>query len=203
MYTKWIEVLPTQVFSSAHTIKILHNIFTEFDDPVTLIINNAAQLCSEEFEQFLKSNGIVHKYSLSYHRSSNDHAERYVQTIKRGLHAKANEDGNFETKLCRFLNQYRKTPRSCRGVSPAEMFKDMFRTRLDSLKRRVPCEDASEVDGHSKKFHIGDEMRARLYVNKNVFILAKVGDVLYKVLTDERNTSGILISYVRVNLQNF
>lgn len=44
--------------------------------------DNGAQLMSEEFEQFLKSNGIKHITSAPYHSATNSLVECCVQGLK-------------------------------------------------------------------------------------------------------------------------
>ena len=64
---------------------------------------------SQEFEHFLKSNGIHHPTSAPYHPASNGLAERAVQTVKKGL--KKEKSGNL-TRLAKDLLAYRITPQS-------------------------------------------------------------------------------------------
>ena len=50
-----------------------------------MITDNGKQFTSDDFGRFCKSNGINHILTAPYHQSSNGQAERFVQTIKRGL----------------------------------------------------------------------------------------------------------------------
>ena len=54
-----------------------------------------------------------------YNPASNDLAESVVQTFKEGL--KKLTEGSVDTKLDYFLFQYRLTPHSTTGKSPAEL----------------------------------------------------------------------------------
>ena len=58
------------------------NIFSIFDIPNTLVTDNRSSFGSEEFENFVKKNGIKHLTTALYHPSSNGLAERMVQTFK-------------------------------------------------------------------------------------------------------------------------
>ena len=61
-------------------------------------------------------------FSAPYHPSNNEQAERYVQTLKRGLKALSTELGTLQEKLNQFLMQYRKIPHVSTGESPASLF---------------------------------------------------------------------------------
>ena len=56
---------------------------------------------SEEFQQFLKANGIRHARSAPYHPETNGLEERVVQTVKEGL--RKTVEGLLHHKLSRFL----------------------------------------------------------------------------------------------------
>ena len=78
---------------------------------------------SQEFEVFLKANGIQHNRSAPYHPATNGEAERYAYTFKQAMRAVKNDLGALPTKLMRFLLSYctKLTPNATTGVSPAEL----------------------------------------------------------------------------------
>ena len=57
---------------------------------------------------FTKQNGIRHVTSAPYHPASNGLAERAVQTFKKFM--KKSTNGSMESRVSRFLLQYRITP---------------------------------------------------------------------------------------------
>ena len=65
------------------------------------------------------SKGIRHVTTAPYHPASNGRAERAVQTLKSGL--KKISTGTLEERLSSFLFQYRNTPHTTTGISPAEL----------------------------------------------------------------------------------
>ena len=78
----------------------------------------------------MHANGVRHITSAPYHPSTNGLAERAVQTFKQALRQMEGE--SVEDKLARFLLNYRITPHSTIGVSPAELLMGRkLRTRFD------------------------------------------------------------------------
>ena len=96
-------------------------------------------------------NGIKHLTTAPYHPASNGLAERAVQTVKTGL--KKMTAGNIEDKLARFLFQYRITPHTTTGRSPAELLMGRRpRSHLDLLRPnvtdRVSNKQERQKEGH-------------------------------------------------------
>ncbi|KAL5510470.1 hypothetical protein EMCRGX_G006019 [Ephydatia muelleri] len=80
----------------------------------------------------ITTSGSLTTLSAPYHPSSNGMAERAVQTVKQGV--KKMTTGTLRDKLARFLFQYRITPQTTTGVSPAELlYGRRLRSRLDAL----------------------------------------------------------------------
>ena len=135
-FSKWLEVHITSCTSSAVTIEKLRSIFATHGLPQTVVSDNGTSFTSAEFQNFMQENGIHHITSAPYHPSSNGLAERAVQTFKQGL--RKIKEGTLECKLSRFLFQYRITPHSVTGISPAELLmKRTLRSRLDLLNPNI------------------------------------------------------------------
>ena len=118
-HSKWLEVVPVSAATSTVTIEKLRAIFATHGLPERIVTHNGTVFTSEEFENFLHQNGIAHTRTAPYHPTSNGLAERAVQTFKQGI--KRLREGTVETKLSRFLSQYRLTPHTTTGRSPAEL----------------------------------------------------------------------------------
>ena len=106
------------VGTSATTISLLRKSFASLGLPEVIVSDNATNFTSEEFEQFLKKNGVKHVKTPPYHPASNGLAERAVQTFKEAM--RKLKDGSLDTKLSRFLFKYRMTPQSTTGVTPID-----------------------------------------------------------------------------------
>jgi len=89
----------------------------------TLVSDNGSNFTSseqfEEFEEFMKKNGIRHVKVAPYHSASNVLAKRAVRTFKEGYEKM--EEGSVLTKLSHFFLSYRRTPYSTTEVSPAQL----------------------------------------------------------------------------------
>lgn len=130
--TKWIEATVMPSAKAEPTIEQLRETFARYGIPEVLVSDNAGIFIGEDFEEFMRKNGILHVTSAPYHPSSNGLAERAVQTVKAGL-KKATGD-SLRTKLNRFLFQYRMTPTCATGKSPSELLNHRkMRSLLDLL----------------------------------------------------------------------
>ena len=155
-HSKWIEATCTSSTSSSAVIDSLRPLIARFGLPETVVTDNGPGFVSQEFEQFLKNNGIYHTTSAPYHPASNGLAERAVQTVKKGL--KKEKSGNMTSRLSKVLLAYRMTPQSTTGNSPAEMLLGRRpRTRLDLLKPNT----AERVERRQQEQKIQHDKRAR------------------------------------------
>lgn len=83
---------------------------------------------------FVKQNGIRHIRVAPYHPASNGLAERAVSTVKEGIKAMMGGCKSGERSLFKFLLNYRSTPHSTTGKTPAEMLMGRnIRSKLDLL----------------------------------------------------------------------
>ena len=112
-YSKYIEVDELKDQRSCTTIETLKAQFSRHRIPATIRTDNGLQYSSEEFKEFCKSYGILHKTSSPHTPHSNGEAERAVQTVKR-LWSKA-PDKHLA------LLDYRTTPLESVGLSPAQL----------------------------------------------------------------------------------
>ena len=132
-HTKWLDVHILPAATSSATITCLRKIFATFGVPEILVSDNGSNFTSQEFETFLKQNGVIHKTSAPYHPASNGLAERAVRTFKQGI--KKITKGSLQDRLSRFLLGYRNIPQTTTGHSPAElMFNRHLRSPMDLLK---------------------------------------------------------------------
>ena len=139
--------------SSQQAMRVLRHTFATHGLPDILVSDNGTAFTSAEFQFFAKANGFRHVRSEPYHPATNGLAERAVQTLKNALKRMA---GDVETCLARFLFQYKLTPHSTKGQSPAELLLGRKpKSHLDfvfpSLKNQVQQQQERQKDDHDQK----------------------------------------------------
>ena len=189
-YTKFLDVHICSNTTSTVTIDLLRKSFCNFGLPDVVVSDNAAYFVSQEMTSFLEKNGIRQVTPAPYNPSSNGLAERAVRTLKEGL--KKFSSGSLNTRVCRFLYNYRKTVHSATGKSPAEsLFTRNFRVtieprKLDSPKEKTVNDLAEKVFPNERKlFQVEDAVFARNYGRGEPWVEGKIVEVLglrnYKV----------------------
>ena len=167
--SKWMEVVICNSATSATTIEKLRTIFATHGLPDMIVSDNGTCFTSQEFQEFVVKNGIKHVRTTPYHPSSNGQVERAVKIFKEGL--KKLTQGTLETQIARFLFQYRITPHTTTGVSPAELLMGrQLRSHLSLLNpdiaARVLSKQQAQKDTHDRKakerkFTVGDKVWVR------------------------------------------
>ncbi len=61
-HSKWPEVCVMDSTTSTKTIQVLKTLFSRYGLPEVLVIDNGPQFTSEEFQTFLKVNGVKHTF---------------------------------------------------------------------------------------------------------------------------------------------
>ena len=118
-HSKWISAYPTASPTAEATIEKLRMAFAEHGVPRVIVSDNAAVFTGDALRRFLTCNGVQHVFSPPLHPKSNGQGESAVKVVKNGL--KKQKAGSLQTRLTRVLFQYRTTPHSTTGVTPAEL----------------------------------------------------------------------------------
>ncbi|XP_015778003.1 PREDICTED: uncharacterized protein K02A2.6-like [Acropora digitifera] len=197
-HSKWPEVIPVSSTTSSSTIEVLRDLFARFGIPEQIVSDNGTQFVSEEFQAFVKSNGIRHITSAPYHPATNGLAERAVQTFKQALRSMHQSSRPVKEKLAKFLTAYRNTPHSTTDVSPTQLFLERpLRTRLDLVKPNLNrkmvnrqhqqriIRAANEKGRHRRQLEVGDSVMLRDYRRdlkwRAGLIVNKTGPLMYEV----------------------
>ncbi|CAG2234275.1 Uncharacterized protein K02A2.6 [Mytilus edulis] len=135
-YSKWIDMHVMNYSISEATIAKLQLTFATHGLCDLIISDNGAAFTSKEFDDYVKSNGIVHRTSAPWHPASNGCAERAVQSFKEGM--KKIKKGTVQEKLNRFLFNYRITLQTTKGLAPSELLmKRKLKSRLDLVSPNI------------------------------------------------------------------
>lgn len=175
--TKWVEVFPVRNATARVTIDKLRESFARFGLPAQLLSDNGSQFCSEEFQQFLRANGIQHIRTAVGHPRTNGLSERMVRTVKTAIRAGVEDGSDPQLCLQNFLFRYRNTPHSTTGKTPAEMLlRCSPRTRLHLLRPDVASKVAEQQNRQKvyhdrsatlRTFQIGDRVLVRDFRDYN------------------------------------
>ena len=138
---------------SAKIIEALTPMFARFGFPFSLRTDNGPQFVSEEFEAFLRTNGIQHQKSTPLWPQVKGEVERQNRSLLKCLQIAHLEGKNRRTEFLVWLMTYRSTLQTTTGTTPCYMFGREFRSKLPELKREtvgVPGKEVRERDWSSK-----------------------------------------------------
>jgi hypothetical protein len=122
--------------SGTNLIHALEQVIDWFGPPQTLVTDNGPPFNSHELMQFYNKYGIDHVTTAPYHPASNGIAERFVRSFKEAMtkEQRMGQQDKF-TALRRILRNYRWTPHTSTGISPANsMLQHSVRTEFDLMK---------------------------------------------------------------------
>ena len=165
-YSRWIEVHQVPSITTETTVKTLRLIFSIHGLPMQLVSDNGPAFTSHDFKEFINRNGIRHTLTAPYHPRSNGLAERAVQTFKSTI---KKMEGHLHERIPRFLLQYRITPQTTTGQSPAQLLMGRkLRTVLDlihpDLSKKVQDKQEHTTSRQPiRSFQVGDNLFARNY----------------------------------------
>lgn len=134
--SKWIECFEVNNLTTHNTIKIFHELFARFGLPLEICTDNAKTFTSQEFQNFLASNGIKHLTGAPYHPATNGLGESAVKIMKNAILKARHENSYLDINFIinRFLFQYRNTPHTTTGEKPSKLLIGRsLRSKLDLL----------------------------------------------------------------------
>ena len=205
-YSKWVEVECMSSITASALVKCLRKIFASHGLPQVVVNDNGPSFVSEEFKIFLRRNGIKQLFSAPYHPESNGQAERAVRTFKEAM--KVLKHGDIDTKLARLLFNYRITPHTTTGRTPAEL---LLKRELRSAFHLLRPDQKLEMKGKQWEMERMTDCKTRLRtfsVNELVWVrnfglghkwvkgrvIKMVGAVTYDVMVEQ--TDSILQRHV-------
>lgn len=154
-HSKWPEVKVIPDMTTETTIEKMRKFFAVFGLPSVLVTDRGTQFTSDQFQKFLKRNGIVHKMGAPYHPATNGQAERYVQTFKDKIKALKCPRSEVHVELQQILMAYRRTVHPTTGKSPSMLvFGRQIKSRLDLLIPRQDEQISTRIFEGRKSRHV-------------------------------------------------
>lgn len=143
--------------SSEVVINKLSEIFARFGLPRFLTSDGASCFTSAEFQTYLRNLGIQHLVGAAFHPQSNGEAESAVKIIKNCIRKATVKSNNVNLSRClnNFLFQYRNTPHSTTGESPAKLLLqrslrcvfDLLKPNTEDVVENNQCKQVSKFKG--------------------------------------------------------
>ncbi|RVE41173.1 hypothetical protein evm_014177 [Chilo suppressalis] len=203
-FSKWPEVHILNKIDTESTIEVLDKVFTTFGYPRILTSDNGTQFVNPKFNEYLKMHAIIHKRSAPYHPATNGQVERYVQTLKNKLRCLKTSKRTMQAKVNEILFQYRITPHSTTGKSPAEMiftYQPTSRFSLCCPSKSIVLPQTELKVVNERNLLPGTRVVARNYIGEGKWKLGTIEKVLgtsnYLIKLDNGNVWRRHIDQIR------
>ena len=136
--SKYPEVQVSHSSSAATAINHLNQVFATHGIPEVITSDNVP-FGSAEFTAWCKQMGIKHRKITPLWPAANAQVERFHETLEKTIRISNVEGKNWRSELFVFLMNYRNTPHSSTGVSPASlMINRHIRTKIPYLDLSRP-----------------------------------------------------------------
>ena len=150
-YSRFYEIAIMKSTTSTKTIAVLREMFARHGLPRTLRTDNGPQLVSNEFEEYLEQEGILHIHTTPKWAQANGEVERQNQSIEKRLRIAHAEGRNWRNELLTYLAAYRATPHATTGASPAKLlYGRELRTKLPNLSDMSDDQEVRDHDADRK-----------------------------------------------------
>ena len=123
-YSGWLSIFHFEPHQSTspNLITVCRDLFTAYGAPEVFGSDGGPQFTATSFQDFLKDWGVTHRLSSAFYPQSNGRAELGVKTAKRIIYDNTSADGSLDNdKAAQAIMQYRNTPLSVIGLSPAQI----------------------------------------------------------------------------------
>ena len=186
-YSRFLVVEVVRSTSAKTVIPKLDTVFANFGIPRIVRTDNGPPFNSHDFTEFAKYLGFHHRKIIPLWPQANGEVERVMRNLKKLYRTAVAEGANYKQSLNQYLRNYRATPHSTTGVSPASMnFHHSFKIRLPEIaqKSHMNTKAVRNKDKSQKRKMKANAEKLRPIRSRHI----RVGDV---VLVKE---SGILTS---------
>lgn len=95
-YSKWVEVFKTKEMTTNFTIAKLRETFCRYGLVDVIVTDNGRQFTSDNFNEFIKANGIKHSLTPPGHPATNGQAENFIKTLKKSINANLKNESDLD-----------------------------------------------------------------------------------------------------------
>ena len=133
-YSRYPEIEILSSVSARAVIPKLDAIFARHGCPDVVKSDNGSPFNSHEFAQFAEYIGFKHRKITPFWPQANGGAERCMPMMKKVVQTAQIEQKPWKQELFKFLRNYRATPHSTTGISPAEaLFNRKMKVKLPEI----------------------------------------------------------------------
>lgn len=141
-----------------------------------MVTDNGTQYTCQEFQDFVRCNGIKHSFSAPHHPATNGAAENFVETFKDKVDKIIATGKSLDYAINLFLFDYRTTEHCTTGRTPAYLvYKKELRTRFDLLKPDVAgdvydkqmAQSVAKRGSRSVEFQVGESVMVNDFSVRN------------------------------------
>ena len=125
--------------TSANTvIPVFDKVFSMFGLPRVVKTDNGPPFNSEQFSKFADCLGFHHRKITPLWPQANATAERFMRTLRKAIRVSETVNIPWKQTLNTFLREYRSTPHSTTGASPADlMLRYKMHTKVPTLTSTI------------------------------------------------------------------
>ena len=151
-YSRFPEVDVVSSTSAKVTVPKLERIFATHGIPHILKSDNGPPFPGREFYAFMKELGTKHKPSIPLSPQGNGEVESFMKPLEKAICTAVAENKYYKRVIFKFLLNYRATPHSTTGKSPAELlFNRKIHTKLPELVLQNNAEVHQELEEKDRK----------------------------------------------------
>ncbi len=121
-HSQYPECLLMNDIMTNRIIRWLKDVFAHFGNPDQLVTDNGPQFVSAIFISFLRDPDIKHLCTANYNPQETAAVETFNKMLKHAVQVFHSEKTTWETGIRELLMQYRVTPATPDGKSPAQAF---------------------------------------------------------------------------------
>ena len=119
--TRWPEIHILKSTTSKSIMSKMNKTFTKYGFPEEIVTDNAPNLKSVDVAEYCSYFAIKHTKVCPYWPQGNAEIERFYRTLGKAIRTLTVEGKSWKEHIDYFLFQYRTTPHSVTGESPAKL----------------------------------------------------------------------------------